>query len=332
MPTLQKIDSSAAFSRFMVLYRAKNDACGTTSFVRKKTCLDGTIVETQVERRTGLVPEQVKTTFYMMLQKYVDNYNYVAGALPANIYAESERYPSLLTNNSRLGEWCDCTDKTIYNHRKQLEGLGVIKTSFRGRKNDYELWITPEILFGGGKAETPSEASKTAFLGGERKTFPHSNIHGENIEKENRSKELCISGYGENGYRGRGRAEQPTGPTTPAMERTAQSEGAAAGGGTRAERAAESQEKRALQADEFKNNTLPALPPRLEKYFADMLLGIWLHAWRVLWPNREFSKEQQEMAIAAIYVGVFNRFEDGRDGKAWADWQARNLEDRKSVV
>ncbi|TAF48648.1 MAG: hypothetical protein EAZ63_03605 [Runella slithyformis] len=262
----------------------------------------------------------------MMLQKYVDNYNYVAGALPANIYAQAERYPSLLTNNTRLGEWCDCTDKTIYNHRKQLEALGVIKTQFRGRKNDYELWITPEILFGDGSEESASEGQKTGVLGGVRKTFLHSNINREILEKENKGKELLISGYGENSYGGRGRAEHSTDTTAPAMMRTAQSEGAAAGGGTRAERAAESQEKRALQADEFKNNTLPALPPRLEKYFADMLLGIWLHAWRVLWPNREFSKQQQEMAIAAIYAGVCNRFDDGRDAKGWADWQARNLE------
>ncbi|WP_428657660.1 hypothetical protein [Runella sp.] len=329
MPILQRIDSSEAFGRFLALYRKHNDGCPAPSHTRKKKCLDGTVVEVTIHRRTGLIPEQVKTTFYMMLQKYVDNYNYVAEKLPGFIYAENGRYPSLLTNNARMGEWCDCTDKTIYNHRKHLEALGVISTKFRGRRNDYELWITPEILFGNGEEEKPENALKTPkidFLNINEKTFPPSNTNGESIVKVNINAESLKSGYRENSYGGRGGTETLGSQKDALSKSIAQSEEAGPARRPNQEIMAQSQEERDRQADALKNRVLPKLPPRLEKHFGELLVKFWMYAWKVLYPNREFSKEQQELAITAIYYGVYNRFDDARDGKGWADFQARQLE------
>lgn len=329
MPALKRIDSTEAYVRFLSLYRKHNDSCPAPSHTRKKKCLDGTVVEVTIHRRTGLIPEQVKTTFHMMLKKYVDNYNYVREKLPGFIYAESDRYPSLLTNNARMGEWCDCTDKTIYNHRKHLEALGVISTQFRGRKNDYELWITPEILFGNGeeaKTENPSKTAKIDLLSSSGKTFLHSNTFGEIKEKENNNAETLKSGYRENSYGGRGGTETLGSQKDGLSEPTAQSEGQGAARRSKQEIMAQAAQERDMQADALKSKMTPALPPRLEKYFADMLVGFWMYAWKVLYPDREFSKEQQELAISAIYHGAFNRFEDARDLKGWADFQARQLE------
>lgn len=329
MPTLQRIDCSEAYSRFMLLYRKHNDDCPAPMHIRKKKCLDGTTVEVTIHRRTGLIPEQVKTTFYMMLNKYVENYNYVAEKLPGFVYDESDRYPSLLTNNSRLGEWCDCTDKTIYNHRKYLEKLGVIQTKFRGRKHDYELWIPPQILFGEdeeAKSEKAAKSPKNGFFSTNEKTFLPSNTNGEILEKVNISAESLKSGYGENGYGERGGTETSHYPLEASYAELAQREEQGAGGRPRAENLAQQQKERDLRADALRQRMLPSLPPQLEKHFGELLVKFWMYAWRVLWPNREFTKEQQQMALAAIYQGVYNRFDDARDGKGWADFQTRQLE------
>ncbi|NBB22594.1 hypothetical protein GVN20_24785 [Runella sp. CRIBMP] len=329
MPQLPRIDSTEAYVRFLTLYRKHNDSCPAPSHTRKKKCLDGTVVEVTIHRRTGLIPEQVKTTFHMMLKKYVDNYNYVREKLPDFVYDESDRYPSLLMNNARMGEWCDCSDRTIYNHRKQLETLGVIKTKFRGRRNDYELWITPEILFGNGeeaKTENPSKTPKIDFLATHGKTFPHSNTNGVIIEKENDNAETLKSGYRENSYGERGGTETPKSPKEGLSEPIAQSEGLGAARRSKQEIMAQAQQERDLRADTLKSKMTPALPVGLEKHFGELLVKFWMYAWKVLYPDREFSKEQQEAAYVAIYHGVYNRFDDARDGKGWADFQARQLE------
>ena len=329
MAKLQNIDCPQAFVRFLEKYRLHNASCETLTHIRKKQMEDGSIKEILISRKTGVLPEQIKTTFYMMLQKYAENYNYIAANIPAD-FRESGQLPAFLTNNVRLAEYCDCSDKTIYNHRTQLKSLGVISSKFRGRKSDFEMWISAEILFGSETEATPenrSEAPKTALPPVVMKTFTVNNINRENIEKEKNNMDMLISRYRENSYRERGRTDSsdPTlkAPTTHATERTN------SGGGVRptpAENAAAHTEKLNKAADAFSKLKNPALPPRLEKYFAKMLMSFWSYAWKMLYETRDFSTEQQEKAMYAIYEGVFNKFEDERTAKEWASFQALQLE------
>lgn len=319
----KKIDNAEAFVRFLDRYRAHNDSCPTLEHTRRVKLKDGTIREDVYHRRSGLLPEQLKTTFYILLQEYVKAYNAVATSSPL-VHAE---LPSLLTNNVRLAEICDCTDRTIRNHVKTLRDFKLIRTKFRGREHDFELWISPQILWEAAKNDEKTnfvKASKSTPKTTNGKTFPLSNIYVENIVNEKGDADMLKCGYGKNndGERGRTTSTQPENNSSEApTERTG------LGGGAEPATANEGStgQMRDILADRVQSQ-LPSLPPKLEKYFAEMLMQFWMYAWKVLYPTREFSKQQQEAAITAIYSDVYERFDTARTAADWAAFQARQLE------
>ncbi|MPR36521.1 hypothetical protein [Salmonirosea aquatica] len=208
---LPVINNSEAFSRFLDLYREHNARGGTETHQRKCRASDGTYYYKDVTRKVNQIPESVKTTFYMILREYVASYNRTASQMPVGMYTAQDP-PSLLTNRIRLSEACDCSDKTVYNHIETLGSLGVIRRKFHGRKKDFELWISTDLLFGNsGKdgAKNAQKTQKTAFSDEDRKNLPLNNIHREFLEKENRSADGSFCGYGENDHGERGRAGNP---------------------------------------------------------------------------------------------------------------------------
>ena len=316
----RKIDNAEAFVRFLDRYRTHNEACSTLEHTRKVKLPDGTIREMKYERRTGLLPEQLKTTFYILLQEYVKAYNEVA----ESAVFVSKELPSLLTNNVRLAEICDCTDRTIRNHMRTMADLKLLRTKFRGREHNFELWISEEILWENAENKKSRNPSKSAFSPTSGKTFPHSNIYVEKIVNEKGDADKLKSGQGKNSKGQRGETATTMAKTEssePHTERTGLGGGAAAA--TDEESHTEQIRQRRFAEIEAKR---PALPPKLEKYFAEMLIQFWMYAWKVLYPSRDFSKEEQEKAITAIYSGVYNRFDDARTAVEWATFQARQLE------
>lgn len=316
----RKIDNAEAFVRFLDRYRTHNDACVTKEHKRRIKQPDGTIVEKTYERRTGLLPEQLKTTFYILLQEYVKSYNQVAMTSPLVL----KELPSLLTNNVRLAEICDCTDRTIRNHMRTMANLKLIRTKFRGREHDFEMWISPEILWENAKTENLQNASKSALspIGG--KSFPLSNIYVETLENVKGDAEMLKSGQGKNSQGQRGRTAT-TNAKTEASEAHTERMGLGAAAGPQAQKEALTEQMRHIRADRVQAQ-LPQLPAKLEKYFGEMLMQFWLYAWKVLYLGREFSKEQQESALTAIYSDVYNGFNDSRTPTEWAAFQARQLE------
>jgi hypothetical protein len=316
----RKIDNAEAFVCFLDRYRTHNEACVTQEHKRRVPQRDGTIREVTYARRTGLLPEQLKTTFYILLQEYVKSYNAVATSAPL----VGKELPSLLTNNVQLAEICDCTDRTIRNHLTTLRDLKLIRTKFRGREHNFELWISPEILWKETKIEKNRNASKSASLGTNMKTFPHSNIYVESIVNVNTDAEMLKCGYGENSDGERGRTagtKAKTKVSEPSTERREPGGGAVPADDKRS--LTEQMRQKRFAEIEAKR---PALPPKLEKYFAEMLIQFWMYAWKVLYPSRDFTKNEQEAAITAIYNGVYNRFDDARTAADWAALQARQLE------
>ena len=315
-----KIDNAEAFVRFLDRYRTHNEACPSVEHLRRVRLKDGTIREYNYSRRTGLLPEQLKTTFYILLQEYAKAYNQVASTAPL----VHQELPSLLTNNVRLAEICDCTDRTIRNHLTTLRNLRLIRTKFRGREHDFELWISQEILWETSEKSKTLKSSKSSPSPTNRKSFPLSNIYVETIVNENDRAEILKCGQGQNNEGQRGRTANQS-PENESSELTTERTGLGGGGGRRAQKQAQDEELRNLRADRVRSK-LPQLPPRLEKYFAEILMQFWLHAWKVLYPNRDFTKKEQEQAISAIYTGVYNRFNDARTAADWAAFQARQLE------
>lgn len=321
--SLPRIDSSQAYRRFLQAYRQHNHNCPTTTIDRTRTRQDGTTYTQQVSKKEGTICESVKATFHNLLTEYVHSYNRLAENLVVGVYSQANP-PSLLTNNVHLAWLSDCSQKTIYNHLMTLQKLGVVRKKYRGRKHDYELWISPEILFGG-EGENFQKIVSDALLRGFSKELPPNNTHREIIEKEKRSADMLI-GHGEDFHGERGRTDQqgeaspnaPEGPN-PAGRR----EGVWGAG--RAEIVAQKAAERQARASALLSKRNPSFPQALDPKFLNMLMEFWLYAWKVVYQERNFSRDQQEKALVAIAAGVYGNFQDDRAPREWAEFQVFQL-------
>lgn len=90
-----------------------------------------------------------KATAYAIIRLY-GNYLYskkmlfVKGTIGAELCND---IPPLSTNNIRIAEHINTTDRTVRNHIKKLVDVGlIVKKVNHGKLNNFELWLNPEIL------------------------------------------------------------------------------------------------------------------------------------------------------------------------------------------
>jgi len=258
-----------------------------------------------VKRRQGIIREQVITTFHAVLSDYIHSYNKTASIMPAGMYTEQDP-PSLLTNCVKLAESCKATDRTVRNHITILRNLGVVRTQFHGSKKSFELWISSEILFGKGGLENAENTPKTAILQKESKNFPHIHTYGEVIETENKKADLCIVDTE------RTHTERAVGQDTAISSEKGTSAYLSQPIGT--------------EGEIMGPRRVPRLPEKLQTLHARILMQFWLYAWKVLYPNREFSIDQQEKALVAIWEGVYGRFEEMGNDEQWMSFHSYQIE------
>ena len=323
---LQRIETSDVMKRATVFFDEHNDQCPTVEV--KRQLKDSVQI---INRRVGLIPEAVTTTFHTILTQYVHDYNRTCSIMPEGMYT-MEDLPAMHTNCVRLAKYCRCTDRTVRNHIGRLRTLGMLETKFHGNKKAFELWISPKFLFeqgADGEAGSPQKTPKIALQGIIAKDFPHNSTHREIIETEkgNADKlktQLGVNSYGESIQGQKGRTDNPAQPMYEWVGQQGQSQ---TGGAARREKSAivaENDRNRRAKAtdmlERWRQSWAPGMPKGLEPRFRDMLLNFWLYAWKVVYPSREFSKEKQELAIVAIAAGVFNNFTDARSEKEWLDF------------
>ncbi|MPR36522.1 hypothetical protein [Salmonirosea aquatica] len=65
---------------------------------------------------------------------------------------------------------------------------------------------------------------------------------------------------------------------------------------------------------------------KVPKAYLELLMEFWLYAWKVIYPARDFSQQEQEKAIVAIMAGVYDGFGQQRTPREWAEFQTRQLE------
>jgi hypothetical protein len=316
---LSRIDNSEVFLRFMKAYRAHNAQC--PSYTTSRTCKTTGRV-TEFCRQRGVISESVKTTFYIILRKYVESYVAAAASMSAGLHSDASP-PPLYTNSVFLSIECDCSDRTIRNHLRQLRNLGVVRTKFRGRKHDYELWISPEFLYGGeGEAMKQSAdfGRKNDFSSLNSKIFPVNNIHREVFEKEKGSADMFIN-HGESNDGERGRTENSLLGSEEPVEQTEREQTGGAGAPTRELLRATATELRLKNAERALEGRLLKGPRGLDPRLFNLIWEFWLYAWKVVYPGKSFTKEQQEKALVAIMKGVYNNFEDKRTEREWIDFQ-----------
>lgn len=317
---LQRIETSEVMKRATVFFDEHNDKCPTVEVKRKLK--DS---EQIINRRVGLIPEAVTTTFHTILTEYVHSYNRTCSIMPEGMYT-MEDLPAMHTNCVRLAKYCRCTDRTVRNHIGRLRTLGMIETKFHGSKKAFELWISPKFLFeqgASGEAGSPQKPLKSAFSPEDSKIFPHYSTHREIIGKEKGNADMLIK-YGESIQGQKGRADGPVMALNDWVEQQGQSQTGGAARREKSEIVAENDRNRRAKAtdmlERWRESWAPGMPKGLEPRFRDMLLNFWLYAWKVVYPHREFSKEKQELAIVAIAAGVFKNFTDVRSEKEWLDF------------
>ncbi len=262
----------------------------------------------------------------MILSEYVTSYNNMAASMPAGLYNDADP-PSLLTNSKKMAMLCDCSDRTVRNHLAHLRNLGVVNTRFHGRKHNYELWISNEFLYGGEeetKIKKAEISAKTPLSNSIRKIFPPNNIHREVFEKEKGDAELFIK-HGESNHGERGRTGNEANDQKPASLLT--QEEIKLGGATiqKSDVVAENTKNRLLRAEKVTKEYTLQGPRGLNVKYLNLLLDFWFYAWKVLYPNVSFSKEEQEKALMAISAGVYNDFSDSKSDREWIDFQVLQL-------
>lgn len=322
---LSKISNSEVYTRFLIAFRRHNEKC--PEFTVQRTCKTTGRV-TEITRRRGEIPQSVKGTFHNILAEYVKSYVITAVNMPdSNLHTDANP-PSLHTNSVYMGNLCDCSDRTVRNHLRRLRDLGVVRTKFHGRTHNYELWISPEFLYGGEGDTTFKKldsSRKTNFPSIDAKIFPANNFHRELFEKEKGSADMLIK-HGEDYHREGDQTEPGTlPPSTDLAENTEKLQAGGAAAERKSEIVAQAEEKRLLNASKALEGRLLKGPRNLDPKFLNMLIEFWFYAWEVLYPGKEFTKEQQEKSLAAIMDGVYNNFRDERSDKDWVDFQVHQL-------
>lgn len=320
---LSKINSSEIYTRFLIAYRKHNAACPEYTFSR--TCKKTGRV-TEITRKKGGICQSVKTTFFNILSEYVKSYVNVSVNMPDNKMFTDADPPSLFINSVFLASNSDCSPRTIRYHITKLMDLGVIRKKTHGRILDYELWIMPEFLYGG-EGDTVFKKRipglKTDLLINNGKILPQNKIYREIYEIEKGNKDMFIS-HGESKKDGEGGRTEPL-PLSAIPEQSEKEQAGGAAALSRAEILARNEEKRLLSASKALEGRLLKGPRNLDAKFLNMLLDFWFYSWKVLYPNRSFTRDQQEKALIAIMAGVYNNFSDERSEKDWIDFQALQL-------
>jgi hypothetical protein len=320
---LARIEARKAYKRFELALTTHNENCPEQTHKRTRRVAGGAPIVVDVVRKVGTIKQAVKESFYVILSQYIHHYNHVAANMPAGMYTTQDP-PSLLTNCVRLAEVCGCSDRTVRNHIGKLRRLGIVRTKFHGRQKDFELWISLEVLYGG-EGEDFQKMRSGALNSGVGKNFPPNNTHREIFEKENESADMCVE-HGENIHGERGRAETDPSPQEKGQEGPLVEEQREGGTrGARAAKVAHNEQKRLSRASQLMDELTPRPPQGLPTRYLNMLVDFWIYAMKMLYPEREFSKEQQEKALAAIAAGVYNNFTDARTDQEWLDFQLLQL-------
>ena len=298
------------------MFREHNQQCPLNPHTRNKS---GGAVE--INRRKGLIPESVTTTFYTLLSEYIHNYNYLRTTLPSNMQ-DIDNLPSVWTNSKRIGKIARCSDRTVRNHLKLLRELKLITTQNHGRKKSFELWVAPQFLFE--KALLASENSVFQAAPSLASTEKFSaNLYQGHLKKDKENAAIHVL-HGDDLKQGHEEwTDQGENPHVIAPD-VIKLEGCAAAGPVDELQKADYEYEEA----EFAKPTMPPAPDGkpLAYDFMLMLAEFWMYAQKVIYPDKAFNKIQQEKALTAIRDGVYGGFTFDLSPDEWERFHVRQME------
>lgn len=302
------IDQSAALRRLHQKVEALNAAMPVKT--HKRTMASGS--EKVVITRPKRVNASTKATAEHLVKAYVREFYRTTRTLGN----ATDEVPSLLTNGVEIAAWRSFSDRTSRNHIATLRECGIISDyKFRGSQADFEVWISPEILFDAPTSTVENSNFSTLIssaLGEMSKNFPHkvtvthSNLEIEidNVSCEHSDQQKAVAAAIHSDIHGDTEQHQPEANTPTSPCHSDNQQGGAAAGGPRAK-------TRHIQRTEAQRQAI----------FEGFLGSFWLYAKQLLYPSRSFQSWEDARALATIRRSVYFHFDTEWTEKEWDTYQ-----------
>lgn len=290
--------------------------------------------EYTITRQEKAINANEKATGEWIIKRYIREYLRLIKKLGES--ALENGLPGYLTNSVEIGAIRGCSDRTARSHVRKLQKYGLITGyKFHGSRHDFELWISPEILWDPrilavGKVE--NQAPEATSLSQVLKNFPHtvtvthSNKETEtdkclHVEHSDDRKAVDVSKDFHGNPERQPQTAQNQPPEAPG---TPQGYNEQRGGGPAGTTAGER-----LRAN-LKAPRKPRPIVRLERTDEQMraimegyLTSFWLYAKQILYPGRTFQPYEDQTALNAIRTGVYRDYSYQLTEKQWDQFQAQ---------
>lgn len=233
--------------------------------------------------------------------------------------------PGFLTNRVELADLWGCSERTAYAHLVKLQEAGLIaKRKFRGTRADFEIFLSPEILYGRADVEKVVEtpvfqmpSSGIAPLICQNLPLNNASINQSNIETET----IKGCGLGDNratnqgniqqGNKNQGNTERQQPPLKPETGSQSQPVTVTMGAGGGA--ASGVHKWPALKNAKGVVRT----PEQRRAIFEGYVTSFWMYAKQLLYPGRSFTRIEESMALDEIAAGVYWNFHVDNTEEEW---------------
>ncbi|MDR6195670.1 hypothetical protein [Siphonobacter sp. SORGH_AS_0500] len=233
--------------------------------------------------------------------------------------------PGFLTNRVELADLWGCSERTAYAHLVKLQEAGLIaKRKFRGTKADFEIFLSPEILYGRADVEKVVEtpvfqmpSSGIAPLICQNLPLSNASINQSNIETET----IKGCGLGDNkatnqgniqqGNKNQGNTERQQPPLKPETGSQYQLVTVTMGAGGAA----------ASDVDNSKPTKGQRTPAQRQAIFEGYVTSFWIYAKQLLYSGRNFTSIEENQALQEIAQGVYLNFKVDFSEKEWDEYQ-----------
>lgn len=246
-------------------------------------------------RRYRAVPKSVRDTGIKLIIAYTARYNEY---LRQQVETVSLHLPSLHTSNEAYSEDHGCCPKTFYNHRKVLKKSGLVSEKIHGKHKPFEVWISPEVLWGEGWAKKCDLSQIDDLFPHLRQNLPLQDNQRNSVATETRNVEVLISTQGDLKTWKQASGEQAPCPDSQApthLEATTETQLAAAGGGL-------------PDGTEGDAKAVRAAMSHLSDWQMEHIITFMLNAWKLLWGEATFDRAEQIKFALTIQNGVFQNF------------------------
>ena len=310
------LDPLAARSRWASTVKELNAAQPVKTVRRKLT--DGSIQT--VLTRPKAVSGNVRATGERLISCYIGEMKGIykrAGEL-----AFDKGLPGLAINCVTLGQKRSISDRTARTHLSKLRAAGLIsRYEWHGTRADFEVWISPEILWGKALLEAnlaENSTEKPVFLSSKVTNLPLNNVTVTHSNKEieimkgtpvvdNTATSQGDTQQSDNiqGYTERQHPVAPDNAPTASPEPPCHSDTTGGWGRRRAYQKPSQAEMEAKKRVMLEAN----------------LLAFWTYAKVLLYPGRSFTEVENNLTISEIRRSQYRNFAPNLTQKEWDNYQ-----------